>query len=282
MGDPDELVLWDLDEDGVLTLTLNRPDRMNAWTEDLGRRYFGRLDEAAADPAVRVIVLTGAGRGFCPGADMDMLSAGAARQGDLGGGDRDGGSDGARPLPPHTYARTIPKPIIAAVNGACAGLGMVHALMCDVRFAAAGAKWTTAFAQRGLIAEHGMSWILPRIVGQQRALDLLLSARVFTSEEAFEMGLVVAVYPKDELLGRVRAYAREMATKCSPASLAAMKAQVDAAWGQSVDDAVAVANRLMAVTLRGPDFVEGVTSYVEKRPPTFKPYGAGTTFSELP
>ena len=149
----------------VALLTLNRPDRLNAWTGELGERYYELLDECAADPDVRVIVVTGAGRGFCAGADMDDLQG-------IGGAARDETLSAARPSRPVYHATTLPKIVIAAINGACAGLGFVHALMCDVRFAAAGAKFTSAFSRRGLIAEWGSSWVLPRLVGPARAIDI--------------------------------------------------------------------------------------------------------------
>jgi len=167
-------------EDGVALLTLNRPDRLNAWTAEMESAYFGLLEECAASDEVRAIVVTGAGRGFCAGADMQELQA-------IGDGE-------PAPVPhdrrPQTLPMTIPKPIIAAVNGACAGIGLVQALMCDVRFAAEGAKLTTSFARRGLVAEHGISWILPRLVGPANALDLLLSGRLVFAEEAQALGLV--------------------------------------------------------------------------------------------
>jgi enoyl-CoA hydratase/carnithine racemase len=171
-----DVVLREIDQ-GVALLTLNRPDRLNAWTNEMHRQYFDLLDDCAARDDVRAIVVTGAGKGFCAGADMGDLQA-------LGDG---GEVEGAFDQRPHTHARTIPKPVIAAVNGACAGLGLVHALMCDLRFAANEAKFTTAFARRGLVAEHGISWLLPRLVGPSRALDLLLSARVILGEEAASM-----------------------------------------------------------------------------------------------
>ena len=155
--------------EGVAVLTLNRPDRLNAWTHEMKRVYFDHLEACSADPDVRVIVLTGAGRGFCAGADMDELNSVA------GGGLEASSAEAAQDPRLQTFPLSIPKPIIAAVNGPCAGLGFVHALMCDLRFAAAGAKLTTAFSRRGLIAEHGISWILPRVVGPSHALDLLLS-----------------------------------------------------------------------------------------------------------
>src|SRR6266513_116805 len=166
-----EVVLYDV-SDGIATLTLNRPDRLNAWTGSLARRYYGLLEQAAADDDVRVIVVTGAGRGWCAGADTDTL------QGNAEADDSDAGLD--RPI---WFPTTVPKPIIAAVNGACAGIGLCAALMCDLRFAAEGAKFTTAFVRRGLIAEHGSSWMLPRLVGPARALDLLLSGRVVLADE---------------------------------------------------------------------------------------------------
>jgi enoyl-CoA hydratase/carnithine racemase len=151
--------------DGVAVLTLNRPERLNAWTAELGRAYFDLLEDCAARDDVRAIVVTGAGRGFCAGADMDDLQA-------IGGDGVDAARSAVDPRP-QTFALTIPKPIVAAINGPCAGLGLVHALMCDIRFAADDAKLTTAFSRRGLVAEHGISWILPRLVGPARALDLL-------------------------------------------------------------------------------------------------------------
>src|SRR3954464_7152659 len=207
-----ELVLREVN-DGVAVLTLNRPERLNAWTHALENRYFDRLDECAADPDVRVIVVTGAGRGFCAGADM----------GDLQTMSGDGVDDAlAAERRPQTTPLSIPKPIVAAINGPCAGIGLVQALMCDIRFAAPGAKLTTAFARRGLIAEHGISWILPRLIGPARALDLLLSGRVFMAEEAAELGVVNGL----GTLGDALAYARDLAANSSPMSMAVMKRQI--------------------------------------------------------
>jgi len=177
--DPEVPVLRHLDDDGVLLLTLNRPQRLNAWTLDMEERYFDLLAGAASDPSVRAIVVTGAGRGFCAGLDADALAGVAA-----------GTPVSTRPRRPQTFPLEIPKPIVAAVNGPAAGIGFLQALVADVRFAAEGAKFTTAFARRGLLAEHGMSWLLPRLIGASRATELLLSARVFLAEEAAELGLV--------------------------------------------------------------------------------------------
>jgi enoyl-CoA hydratase/carnithine racemase len=253
-------------EDGVAVLTLNRPDRLNAWTAEMKRLYFDLLEECAGSADVRVIVLTGAGRGFCAGADLDELRAIQ----DGGIGDR-----AAREDPrPHTFPLTIPKPLIAAINGPCAGLGLVHALMCDLRFAAAGAKITTAFSRRGLVAEHGISWILPRLVGPSRALDLLLSSRIVLSEEAAELGLVNRVVEPDRLLEETMAYARDLAANCAPSSMATMKGQIYADVDRELDDAVARANELMVASFAQPDFVEGVASFTERRAPNFAAIGS--------
>lgn len=254
----DDVVLYDA-EDGVATITLNRPDRLNAWTGAMGRGYFDALDRAAADPDVRVIVVTGAGRGFCAGADMDMLQGiGAA-----------GGTGNDPETRPHTYATSIPKPVIAAINGACAGLGFVHAMMADIRFAAEGAKFTTAFSRRGLVAEHGVSWVLPRLVGPAVALDLLMSGRVFLADEAAELGVVNRTVPADELMSTVMAYARDMADNVASTSMAVIKHQVWAHYEQTLADSLVDTNALMARSLRRSDFKEGVASFVDKRSPNF-------------
>lgn len=258
-----DLVLYSVDE-GVALLTLNRPERLNAWTQELERAYFGALSECAADDAVRVIVVTGAGRGFCAGADMGELQA-------LQAGELDVSAETHGERLPQTHPLSIGKPIIAAVNGACAGLGLVQALMCDLRFAAAGAKFTTAFSRRGLVAEHGISWLLPRLVGQARALDLLLSARVVLAEEALELGLVNRVVEPDRLLDETLAYAADLAANCSPASMAIMKRQVYAAFEQGLGEALDEANGLMLESFGRDDFREGVQSFVEGRPPAFPP-----------
>ncbi len=261
MSEQTDVVLYEV-RDHVAIITLNRPERLNAWTGELGTAYFNLLDRAEADPDVRVIVVTGAGRGFCSGADMDMLQG-------IGSGRSDATPPERRDA---TYALGIGKLIIAAVNGSCAGLGFVHALACDVRFAAAGAKFTTAFSRRGLIAEHGVSWTLPRLAGQAVALDLLISGRVFLAEEALEMGVVNKVYPSDELMDRTLAYAREVAENVAPISISVIKQQVYNHPGLSVADAMVESNRVMAASLKRSDFKEGVASFLEKRPPQFTPY----------
>ncbi|MFI6812368.1 enoyl-CoA hydratase-related protein [Nonomuraea sp. NPDC050328] len=253
----DDLVLSALDR-GVLTLTFNRPDRLNAWTDQLGRRYFDLLAEAEKDPAVRAIVVTGAGKGFCAGADFQTL-------GEL----RDGSYPGEPDPRPNTFPASVGKPIVAAVNGACAGLGMVHALMCDVVFTAAEAKWTTAFARRGLIAEYGLAWVLPRLAGQQRAMDLLLSGRTFTGTEAYELGLVNRVLPGGELLAAAQDYAADLAAHSSPASMAVIKRQVWGDWELTLEQSARNATHEMLASFGRPDFAEGVASFLERRPPAF-------------
>ncbi len=276
-----EVVLKEV-RDGVAVLTLNRPERLNAWTGELEQTYFGLLRECAASTDVRVIVVTGAGRGFCAGADMQSLQAiGDVVQGDEAqngdapaAGDAQGaGGNGAAPEEfehtPQTFTLSVPKPVIAAINGPCAGIGLVQALMCDIRFVAEDAKLTTAFARRGLVAEHGISWILPRLVGPARALDLLLSGRVVLGREAVELGLCNRATPAETVLEETLAYAHELATQCSPASMAQMKRQVYAAMEEPLADALAEADRLMLASFAKPDFAEGVASFVERRDPRF-------------
>lgn len=275
----DELVLFELTDAGVAVLTLNRPDRMNGWTNEMGERYFSLLEECATNPAVRVIVVTGAGRAWCAGADMGSLSALS------GAGPSDAGAAstvasqpeaGAPAQAHHWFTTTIPKPVIAAINGACAGMGFAQALMCDIRFAAAGAKLTTSFAQRGLIAEWGVSWTLPRVVGTGHAMDLLLSGRVVLADEALRIGLVNQVFAAETFFEQAMAYATTLATTASPGSWAVIKAQIYGDFNRTLPDAEAEAVRLMSASFRRPDFKEGVASFMEKRPPQFPAFVAGS------
>jgi enoyl-CoA hydratase/carnithine racemase len=276
-----EVVLKEVHDDGVAVLTLNRPERLNAWTGELEQQYFGALRECAASERVRVIVVTGAGRGFCAGADMQSLqdigaavSGAGVKNGAASTAGAAAGADAqaaAREQTSQTFTLGVPKPVIAAINGPCAGIGLVLALMCDVRFVAENAKLTTAFARRGLVAEHGISWILPRLVGPARALDLLLSGRVVLGREAVELGLCNRATPAETVLEETLAYAHELATQCSPASMAQMKRQVYAAMEEPLADALAEADRLMLASFAKPDFAEGVASFVERRDPRFVP-----------
>ena len=267
--------------EGVGLVTLNRPDRLNAWTSRMEQEYRWVVDQAEDDPDVRVIVLTGAGRGFCAGADMQalaMLEAGA-RYGEVFG--RAGGDEvpavspgaGVRPDFDHAFSWMLGlrKPVIAAVNGGAAGVGFVLLCHADIRFAAAGAKMTTSFARLGLPAEHGVTWMLARLVGAGRAADLLFSARVIRAEEAADIGLVNRVVPPEHLLDETLAYARTMAAECSPQSLLTMKRQL---WGDllgGLDAAAANGEHLLREMLPAEDFKEGVRAQREKRPPAFKP-----------
>jgi enoyl-CoA hydratase/carnithine racemase len=262
-----DVVLYEVREPGIALLTLNRPERLNAWNGDLAARYFELLDQAVADPAVKVIVVTGAGKGFCAGADMDALQA----IGNSSGGNSSGGASNAAGGRSQDFTTTVPKPVIAAVNGACAGIGMVQALMCDLRFAAAGAKFTTAFARRGLIAEYGMSWILPRLIGTARSLDLLMSGRVILAEEAFQMGLVNEVVEPEFLLDRALEYAADLAVNSSPTSMSIMKRQVYADQDRDLQASTGDAVELMKASLSRSDFKEGVSSFLQRRPPAFAP-----------
>jgi enoyl-CoA hydratase/carnithine racemase len=256
----DEPVVLSERHDGVLLLTLNRPARLNAWTRELEDRYYELLAGADRDPEVRAIVITGAGRGFCAGGDMDELRDEATS----GAHYESGGAGMAFPL-------SVRKPLIAAINGACAGLGLVQALYCDVRFAASDAKLTTSFARRGLVAEYGIAWLLPRLVGAGRARDLLLSGRVISGEEAGEMGLVEFVTPRLTIVDDALRYAREIATHCSPSAVAEIKQQLHQAAAVDFAAGYDEADAAMARTFALPDFAEGVASFIERRPPRFPP-----------
>ena len=251
-------VLAEPGDDGVLTLTFNRPERRNGWSEELATAYYGRLADAAADPTVRAVVVTGAGRTFCPGADFQRL------QGLTEGVEVDRS-------PEFLAARRFRKPLIAAINGGCAGVGLVQALLCQVRFAAEGARFSTAFARRGLIAEYGIAWLLTRLVGTGNALDLLVSARTFDAAEAHRIGLVNRVLPADDLLPAARAYAADLAANCSPRAMAVITQQVLSAADSTFDEALDGAYRHMADFVGGPEMHEGVQSFLERRQPRFAP-----------
>lgn len=261
--------------DWIATVTLNRPDKLNAWTMQMEREYRAALLEAEERDDVRVIIVTGAGRGFCAGADMSLLTA--VQSGDLNldettGAAAEPGSGPGVPedfRKPYSFPPGIPKPIIAAVNGHAMGIGLVHALYCDFRFASDQAKFGTAFVQRGLIAEHGMCWLLPRLVGLENAMDLLFSGRIIPADEAQRIGLVGRVVPHDQLLAEARAYATHLATRCSPRSIAIMKRQVWDSQLRSLAPSVEVAIKEMFDSFGSADFLEGVSSFLEKRPPNF-------------
>ena len=257
-------------KDGIARITLNRPDRMNAWTDTMEREVREAMESAGADGAVRVIILTGEGRAFCAGADMDNLGALAP--------DDITATEWTRPFDMnsrpdwqtrYSFYPTIRKPIIAMLNGATAGIGLVHALYCDIRFATDNAAFSTSFARRGLIAEHGLSWMLPRIVGHANAIDLLISARKFRSPEAYQMGLVNKIYAPDELEDATMAYAKDLAENVSPRAMGVIKAQMYEVPFQTLAEATITANKEMALSVVSEDFKEGVAHFVEKRQAMF-------------
>ena len=256
----DDVVLCQVTEDGVATVTLNRPDRMNAWTNEMEVAYFDLLDRLDDDGSVRAIVLTGAGRGFCPGMDMASLEESSRSRPDY--------SWRTRRM---THALGVRKPTIAAINGACAGIGLVQALCCDLRFADVGVKIATSFARRGLAAEFATSWLLPRIVGISHAYDLLLSGRTITSEEALSLGMLNRVLPPGEALPAARSYAADLAGHAAPWAMAAIKAQIQGDLFRTHEESLDRAVALVMDPARAPDFREGVRSFVEKRPPNFRP-----------
>jgi enoyl-CoA hydratase/carnithine racemase len=262
-----DAVLYDVTDGGVAIITLNRPQRLNSWGPDISSGFYAGVDRAEADPAVRVIVLTGTGKGFCAGANLGSTTTIGES---LGGSESIDVSQLVGERHPH-FLTALRKPVIAAVNGACIGIGLTYALMCDIRFAAAGAKFATAFTRRGLIAEYGISWILPRLAGWGATMDLLLSGRTFAAEEARELGLVNEVVSPEQLMARVMEYAEDIAANCSPASLAVIKQQVYGDALRDVTDVSAHAETLMHESLQRPDVIEGITSFLEKRPPNFPP-----------
>jgi enoyl-CoA hydratase/carnithine racemase len=259
--------------DAIATITLYRPERMNAWTGRMHTEYRALLARAAADTTVRVIVVTGSGRSFCVGADTQALEGHVAR------GSYDPGVDddlarpgyGVRPEfdADFAYQFGIPKPIIAAINGPAAGVGLVLACYCDLRFAASGVKLTTSHGRLGLPAEYGLSWLLPRLVGLTRAADILLSSRIVTSDEAAGLGLVNAVVPPDQLMDTTYDYARRLATEIAPSSLAATKLQLYDDFHRDVATSVRDAGERLSSMMGGADFAEGVAALTERRPPRF-------------
>src|SRR6266851_972513 len=265
----------------VATINLNRPDKLNAWTALMEREVRSHMENAEQDDEVRVIILTGAGRGFCSGADMSLLSAVAERgldNRDLDDrgrervlGDGANRREGAAPdfQKKYSYFPAIGKPVIAAINGPVVGLGLVITLYCDLRLASDGSRFSTTFARRGLIAEYGMAWMLPRIIGIANALDLLFSARTIDAAEALRMGLVNRVFPQETFLEKAQEYAQELASTVSPRSLRIIKRQVYEAMSQPLAEAFDISVREMMACFRTEDFKEGVAHFVQKRPAAF-------------
>lgn len=243
----------------VAVITLNRPDRLNALLPGMGRTYADHLRRAEADPSIRVIVVTGAGRGFCAGADLSVLAQGPeALTGYLE-------QEQLENLP--TVALSIAKPVVTAINGPSAGIGFVLAVAADVRFASPTATLGTAFSRLGLVAEYGIAWLLPRLIGLPSATELLLSGRALDASEAHRLGLVHEV--AEDVLGRAMEWAHSVAANCAPSSLKAMKAQLLAGQAQSLDEALRVSLQEMAVSFRAPDLAEALAARSDKRPVAF-------------
>jgi len=262
--------------DRIATITLNRPDKLNAWTATMERQVHSAVEDAERDQNVRVIVLTGAGRAFCAGADMSLLSTVAEKGLDAARSAQvvsktESKADGVRADFRHKYSYfpAVKKPVIAAINGPVVGLGLVIALYCDIRFASDAARFGTTFARRGLIAEYGMAWMLPRLVGHANALELLLSARMIDAAEALRMGLANQVYPRDTFMEKVREYAIDLASNVSPRSMRIIKRQVYEAMFETLTVSFARSEQEMLASLQCADFKEGVAHFVEKRAPVF-------------
>ncbi len=267
-------IIYDVD-DPVATVTLNRPESLNAWTQRMAAEFRHAVYQAEHDPAVVGIVVTGAGRAFCAGADMRnlaTLSGGGTI--DTDDSDVDVPADFFDDLPEdfsgtYTWLMGLRKPVVAAINGPIAGMAVPIALSCDIRFMAEDAPLLTAFAQRGLVAEWGLSWLLTRQIGAGGAMDLLFSSRRVSGTEAASMGLVQKALPADQVLTHALEYIKDLAARCSPASIAVMKRQVYRHLTTSLADAESEALRLMSESFTRGDFKEGVSSFLQKRPPSF-------------
>ncbi len=258
--------------DGVAVVTLARPKRRNAWTGRMHTEYRWILREADRDAAVRVIVVTGdpEGQAFCAGADLQALEGHSAKGGYDAGTPEDIAEPGYGVDPAFdasfAYHFGVGKPIIAAINGAAAGVGLVLAAFADLRFCVPGAKFTAAHGRFNFPAEFGLSWVLPRIVGLTHANDILLSSRVFTAEEAMAMGFLNRIVPAERLMDEVMAYARQIAVSVAPGSARETKRQIYRDLHRDAAGAVRAAEALLTQMSREPDYKEGVKAWMEKRP----------------
>ncbi len=264
-------------DDPVATITLNRPERLNAVTDRMGREIRLAVEEAEKSDRVVGIVITGAGRGFSAGVDMEELQtiqstgkiASIRQQDELADahpGDPGMGEDFRNGWP---FLLSVRKPVIAAINGPCAGYGFSLAMYCDLRFASDRATLVPSFSPRGLVAEHGTSWILPRLIGPSAALEVLWSAGRFDAAESLRLGLVNRVVEHDDLLAAAAAYSRELASRASPASLMYIKSQVYKHLMMPLGIAMRETGHLQDVTVTMPDFKEGIASFRERREPRF-------------
>ena len=260
-------------KNSIHIISLNRPDRLNAWTEDMALEIRNSMDKASNNNNTKVIILTGTGRGFCAGADMDSLNS----------VDADERADQNKQSPysafrenwpldfqrAQTWFPSVPKPIIAAINGPAAGLGLILSMWCDIRFATKSAIFSTAFSKRGLIAEHGLSWLLPRLVGMGHAMDMTLTARKITAEEAERIGFVNKIFDDEIFMEEVLKYSENLANEVSPRSMKVMKKQLWQGLLQGLNDAVSIADNDMIESFASEDFKEGVAHFIEKRAPKF-------------
>ncbi len=257
----------------VALITLARPQALNALTYAMLAEIRRLVRQAEADPEVTAIAFTGEGRGFCSGIDAQVLRQSAER----GGSAPVSGGDGAGRDPPgmFSYLPQVSKPVIAAVNGVAAGGGFILAMMSDLRFGSDAASFTTIFSKRGLIAEHGASWLLPRLVGPARALDLLWSSRRIDAEEALRIGLLDRLTPADGLIDAVVEYADQLAAQISPRAIAMIKSQVYRHLSDAMLPALEDSQRLMDEQLKHPDATEGAMALIERRAPKFQPWTGG-------
>ena len=259
--------------DKIATITLNRPHRMNAWTGRMHTEYRDVLARADKAADVRAIVVTGEGKGFCVGADTKAL------EGHIEKGGYDAGTPDALAEPgkgvstdfdaSFAYHFGLSKPVVAAINGPAAGVGLVLACLADIRFAVPGVKFTTAHGKLNFPAEYGVSWLLPRLIGLPPANDLLLTSRIFTSDEAFALGLVNRLVEPDLLLKETYAYVRQMIETVSPGSLRETRWQIYKDLHRDVAASVKDSERLIDAMSRQKDFAEGVNAFLEKRKPNW-------------
>jgi len=269
-----EQILYDVN-DHIATITLNRPDKLNAWTMRMGAEVRHAMFQADRDESVRVIIVTGAGKGYCAGADMDMLQAvQKGGEGAMAGADPALHVEADSSVPAalrgeYSYPLGLHKPVIAAVNGIAVGLGLSYMLYYDMRIASDRARFGTIFSRRGLVAEHGSAWLLPRLIGMHNACDLLYSGRIIDAQEALGMGLINRIVPHDELLATVRERAAEMAKLCSPRSIGIMKRQLFGDLFTDLGASIHEADTEMVASFGTEDFREGVASFVQRRPPRF-------------
>ena len=262
---------YEVDAQGLATIWLNRSHRMNAWTGRLHTEYRHLLKRANDDSKVRAIIVTGVGKGFCVGGDSQALSGHADRGAYSPGISEDIAKPGYGTDPnfdaSFAYHFGLDKPVIAAMNGPAAGVGLALACFADLRFAVPGVKFTTAHGKLNLPAEYGLSWMLPKIVGLGRANDLLLTSRVFTSDEALTLGFVNQIFEPEALMAQTREYAHQLITSVSPNSLRQTRWQIYKDLHRDVASAVIESERLIEDMAKEEDFKEGIAALVEKRPP---------------